>query len=81
MLLVLKSNWFLVFKLMGLADEVTSNLVIMVMSSRVGVIGLWLNKKALRALDQKYALEAIMGSSMAEFARVRASAWPIPNSS
>jgi hypothetical protein len=70
-----------VFKLIGLADEVTSKPVIMVISSRVGVIGPWLNKKALRMLDQKYAAEAIRGSSLAEFARVRASAWPIPNSS
>ncbi len=53
LLLVLKSNWFLVFKLMGLADEVTSKSVIIVMSSKVGVIGPWLNKKALMVLDQK----------------------------
>ena len=39
--------------LMGLADEVTSKPVIMVMSIKVGVIDPWLNKKALMVLDQK----------------------------
>ena len=39
MLLVLKSYLFFVFKLIGLADEVTSRPVIMLISSRVGVIG------------------------------------------
>ncbi len=53
MLLVLKSNWFRVFMLMGLADEVTSNPVIMVIWIRVGVIGPWLNRKALMVFDQK----------------------------
>ncbi len=53
MLLVLNSKVFLVFKLMGLADEVTSKPVIIVMSSRVGVIGPWLKSKALSVFDQK----------------------------
>ncbi len=53
MLLVLNSKVLLVFKLMGLADEVTSRPVIMMISNKVGVIGPWLNKKALRVLDQK----------------------------
>ncbi len=52
-LLVLKVNWFLLFKLMGLADELMSRPVIMIMSKRVGVIGPWLNRKAFRVLDQK----------------------------
>lgn len=52
-LLVLKANWFSVFKLTGFADEVTSKPVIIVMSKRVGVIGPWLNKKAFIVLDQK----------------------------
>jgi hypothetical protein len=39
MLLVLNSKVFLVFKLMGLADEVTSRPVSMMISNRVGVIG------------------------------------------
>lgn len=43
-------------------------------------IGPWLNMKALRVLDQKYVAEAIKVSSLAEFSRVRASAWLIPNS-
>lgn len=38
-LLVLKENLFLIFILTGLADELTSRPVIMVMSMRVGVIG------------------------------------------
>ncbi len=66
---------------MGLADELMSRPVIMVISSKVGVIGPWLNIKALRVLDQKYAVEAINGSSLAEFVTVRASAWPNPSSS
>ncbi len=51
MLMVLNSKVFLVFKLMGLVDEVTSKPVIMMMSSRVGVIGPWLKRKALRVFD------------------------------
>ncbi len=43
-------------------------------------IGPWLNMKALRVLDQKYVAEAIKVSSLAEFSRVRASAWLIPSS-
>lgn len=50
--LVLKVNLFLVFMLIGLADEVISKPVIMLMSKRVGVIGPWLNKKAFKVLNQ-----------------------------
>ena len=53
MLLVLNSKVLLVFKFMGLADEVTSKPVSMMISSRVGVIGPWLKRKAFRVLDQK----------------------------
>ncbi len=53
MLLVLNSKVFLVFRFIGLADEVTSRPVSMIISSSVGVIGPWLKRKALRVLDQK----------------------------
>lgn len=52
-LLVLKENWYLVFMLTGLADDDISNLVIMVMLRRLGVIGPWLNRKTFKVLDQK----------------------------
>lgn len=48
MALVLKVNLFLVFMPMGLAGEVMSRPVIMVMSSRVGVIGPWLTRMHLK---------------------------------
>ena len=53
MLRILNSLVYVVFKLIGLADEVISRPVIMMISRRVGVIGPWLNKKALIVLDQK----------------------------
>jgi hypothetical protein len=53
MLRILNSLVYVVFKLIGLADEVISKLVIIVTSKRVGVIGPWEKRKVFIVEDQK----------------------------
>jgi hypothetical protein len=81
MLLVLNSWVSWVSKLGRLADEVTSRPVIMMTSKRVGVIAPWEKRKVFMAVDQKLVAAAIIDSSLAMSATVKAKAWDMPISS